>query len=80
MPCFLFTVHGYGTWLPDRDDGFVLRGKGLQLRNDRLAAVYRRRSTHDVAFLLDDVQCCIIDALLQAIDEQGLRGHYIATE
>lgn len=29
MPCFLFTYHAHGTWLPNRSRGYVKRGQGI---------------------------------------------------
>ena len=43
MPCYHFTFHGYGTWMPDEDDGYVLRGKGHQPQDTVKAAQYRWR-------------------------------------
>jgi hypothetical protein len=41
MPCYLFSFHGYGTWMPDHRRGYVHRTQGLQPQDDEMAAVYR---------------------------------------
>ena len=51
MPCYHFTFHGYGTWMPDEDDGYVRRGEG-QLPQDVVeASKYRGRMTQEEASL-----------------------------
>jgi hypothetical protein len=37
MPCYLFTWHAYATWLPDRKQGYVEKGRGI-LPPDKAAA------------------------------------------
>ncbi|QDT75400.1 hypothetical protein I41_46100 [Lacipirellula limnantheis] len=29
MPCCLFTYHAYGSWTPDRKQGYVKRHQGI---------------------------------------------------
>src|SRR4051794_35604479 len=29
MPCYLFTYHAYGSWMPDHKRGYVHRGQGV---------------------------------------------------
>ena len=38
MPCYLFTFHAYGTWMPDREEGFVRREQGILPPDEELAA------------------------------------------
>jgi len=41
MPCYLFTYHGHGTWLPDHPRGYVHRQRGLQPTDAHMAGRYR---------------------------------------
>ena len=41
MPCFHFTFHAYGTWLPDKEKGYVHRNQGIKPRDDPMASSYR---------------------------------------
>jgi REP element-mobilizing transposase RayT len=80
MPCFLFSYHAHGTWLPDRREGFVHWRKGLQPTDQRLAAAYQRQMKLTPANFDDQVQLCLIDELQNAAGFQRLRLHAIATE
>ena len=45
MPCYLFTYHGYGTWLPDRSRGYVRRKEGILPTDEApMAECYRKRT------------------------------------
>lgn len=46
MPIYLFTFHAYGTWQPDRAQGFVQQGKGRQPVNRSLAVAYKQAMKH----------------------------------
>lgn len=46
MSVYLFTYHAYGTWWPDRPQGFVQEGQGIQPTNRNLAVAYRRAAKH----------------------------------
>ena len=37
MPCYLFTFHAFGTWMPDREEGFVRREQGILPPDEELA-------------------------------------------
>src|SRR5687768_1999842 len=83
MPCFLFTYHGFGTWLPDRSEGFVHWRDGLQPTDEELANAYRRKmkvAQRDAATLDEQVQLVLIEELQAAAKHQQLRAHAIATE
>jgi len=41
VPCYLFTFHAYGTWMPDREEGFVRRKHGVLPPDEELAKDYR---------------------------------------
>ncbi|MEN6452252.1 MAG: hypothetical protein ABFC96_17310 [Thermoguttaceae bacterium] len=80
MPCYLFTFHAYGTWMPDRDEGFVRRERGLMPPNRELADAYRRRATEDRVVLEARIQLLLIEEARIAFGKQRYRGHYIATD
>ena len=80
VPCFLFTFHAYGTWLPDREEGFVLRHEGVLPPDAKLASDYRERMGQDVVFFDDAKQRALIDAAIESCEHQVCRLHYVATE
>jgi hypothetical protein len=41
MPCYLFTYHGHGTWLPDHERGYVRRKEGVLAADLQMASRYR---------------------------------------
>ncbi|MAX22900.1 MAG: hypothetical protein CMJ19_00230 [Phycisphaeraceae bacterium] len=81
MPCYFFTFHAYGTWLPDRQRGFVRRDQqGIQARNINLADTYKQQmKQRDVRFDRN-AQSCMIHATLQAAKILELRVHGIGTD
>jgi hypothetical protein len=80
MPCYHFTYHGYGMWLPDRDEGFVVREKGEQSPDFELARIYRERMVEGEAIFDEPLQRLLIDELQIAAEKQKLRLHFAATE
>jgi hypothetical protein len=53
MPCYLFTYHAYGSWMPDRPQGYVRRGKGILPTDTRMAERYRKNTKYDKAPFLE---------------------------
>jgi len=49
MPCYHFTFHGYGTWMPDRGRGYVRRTRGLQPRDEAMGRLYRGKQREPAA-------------------------------
>ncbi len=80
MPCYLFTFHAYGSWMPDRKRGFVRRGKGLTSPNAKLAKVYRDSQTQSTVEFDEQLQQQLIDAAINAATAQDFRLHSIATD
>lgn len=80
MPCYLFTYHGYGTWMPDRKRGFVRRHEGVLPANPHLAKLYRRDAKEDVIEFTRSIQELIIDETQTAAEKQNFRLHCIATD
>jgi len=80
MPCYLFTYHGYGTWMPDHDRGYVRRKEGILATDKNMSTYYRRNLLHDPVSFSPTMQSQLIAAAIEAFAFQELRGHYIATE
>lgn len=80
MPCYLFTYHGYGTWMPDHAEGFVRRNKGPLQSDAQLGRIYRAQQ-HEATSIFDDtIQQLLIEETLDTTMRLELRAHYIATE
>ena len=80
MAVFLFTYHGYGTWMPDREEGFARRGTGM-LPPSREHMLMYQRDIKDVPVEFDDAkQQALIDEAQVAAEKQSFRLHEIATE
>ena len=75
MPVYLFTYHAYGSWWPDRPQGFVQQGKGIQPTNNPLAQAYRRAATHDAVLFTPDDQRALIEKLFHIAETDSLRIH-----
>lgn len=80
MPCYLFTFHAYGSWYPDRPQGYVKRGEGILARNVDEARRYRDRATFEPAILEVEQQRAIIAQSIEAAKRLGSRLHAVATE
>jgi REP element-mobilizing transposase RayT len=80
MPCFLFTYHAYGSWLPDHPDGFVHWKEGRQLPDDNLGGAYRAKMKFPEAEFGELLQRAMIEELRAAAHFQKFRLHAVATE
>jgi hypothetical protein len=80
MTCYHFIFHGYGTWMPDEDDGYVRRGKGHLAQDTVEASNYRRRMTDEEVEFLEPQQLALIDEVHVAAGHQDFRVHFVATE
>jgi REP element-mobilizing transposase RayT len=80
MPCYHFTFHGHGTWMPDEDDGYVVRGEGRLPQDVAVAAEYRRRLVEDEVEFDEARQRALIDEVHIASSKQTFRAHFVATE
>ena len=80
MPCYHFTFHGHGTWMPDEDDGYVRRHVGRLEQDTRAAAQYRERMKMDEVLFAEAQQLALIDEVLVAPKHQSFRVHFVATE
>lgn len=80
MPCYLFTFHAFGTWMPDREEGFVRREQGILPPDEELAHVYRERAKENTAIFDSRLQPLLIEESRIACEKQRYRVHYVATE
>jgi REP element-mobilizing transposase RayT len=79
MPCYLFTWHAYGTWMPDRPQGYV-KSKQILAPNAIEAAKYRARQNEPSASFDSDVQEIMIDELGVTAEHRRFRLHSVATD
>ena len=70
MPCYLFTYHAYGSWMPDRKQGYVRRGQGVQPPDMKRAEQYRRRANQEEVTFDSRMQQLAIDELRGAFAHQ----------
>ena len=80
MPCYLFTYHAHGSWLPDHPRGSVKRGQGVQPANHRMAALYAQNLKQRAVNFEAAIQQLIIDAVIEACNAQDCCCHFIATD
>ena len=80
MPCYLFTYHAYGSWLPDRKRGYVRRKVGVLATDTRMAECYRRNIKQEVVKFDGQMQQSVIESASEAFKHQSMRGHAIATD
>jgi len=80
MPCYLFTYHAYGSWMPDRKRGYVERDRGILPSDPVRAEQYRTRARHDPVTFNRAIQRLLIDETRQAAVKQRLRLHAVALD
>jgi hypothetical protein len=80
MPCYLFTYHAHGSWMPDRKRGYVHRGDGIRTPDTHMAELYRANLKQTVVRFDSAIQEHLIEGALEACGHQEVRRHFIATE
>lgn len=80
MPCYLFTFHAYGSWMPDRRQGYVARGRGALPRDEAEARRYRQRAKFETVSFERRVQRLLVDETQTAAGRQRFRVHAVATD
>ncbi len=80
MPCYLFTYHAYGSWLPDRKQGYVERKQGILPQDQNLADQYRERMTEAGKVFDSQLQQAIVVVLLDSQEKQHFESYAIATD
>ena len=80
MPCYLFTYHGYGTWMPDRKQGYVKRHQGILATDVRMATIYKKNLKAPIVCFGNTEQLVLLDELETACIAQGYSLHHAATD
>jgi hypothetical protein len=80
MPCYLFTYHAHGSWMPDHRRGYVRRHQGILPPDKKMAARYRAKMTQDSTSFDSVIQRHLIEESLVAGAHQRFRCHFLATE
>jgi hypothetical protein len=80
MPCYLFTYHGYGTWMPDRAQGYVKRNRGILAPDSAMAGRYRLAMAEEVVEFTSEIQLAILDVVLESREIQRFEVYFVSTE
>lgn len=80
MPCYHFTFHGYGTWMPDKKKGYVKRREGVLPTDQSMAQNYRAKQKQSPVYFSKAQQETISATLRIAGQHLGATVHCVATE
>lgn len=80
MPVYLFTYHAYGSWLPDRRQGYVKRKRGILPSDQEEAARYRNAMLEEEVTLRPEHQRLLLVTLLESQEKQRFFTHGVATD
>ena len=80
MAVYLFTIHAYGSWLPDRGRGYVRRGEGVLPTDEQMAGWYRRDMSDDVVQFDRAAQRVIVDAVCRHCDALDYELYAVVTD
>ncbi|QDT01351.1 transposase [Adhaeretor mobilis] len=80
MPCYLFAYHAYGSWMPDRPQGYVHWKEGLKPPDKERADEYRRKQSNPTVVFERVVQQHICDGVREACSYLDARCHAVATD
>ena len=80
MPCCLFTYHAYGSWMPDRKQGYVKRRQGILPPDMQKHRLYTKAMIEEVVTFYSEHQRCAIETLLKSQTPQRFELHYVATD
>jgi REP element-mobilizing transposase RayT len=80
VPCYLFTLHAYRSWMPDREEGFVRRKRGILPPDASLARRYENDAKQEQILFDPFIQQTMIEEAQIASQRQRYRVHFIATE
>lgn len=80
MPCYLFTYHAYGSWLPDRRRGYVKRGRGILPADAHMARLYTKSMKETAVTFDDQLQRWAIAAALESESLQEFELYFVATD
>lgn len=80
MPVYLFTYHAYRSWMPDRPEGFVQEGDGIQAPSPRLAESYAEAAGHPPFQFSPGIQRFLVASATEVCQRRNWRLHAGATE
>lgn len=80
MPCYLFTYHAHGTWLPNRKQGYVMRGQGILPPDERMHRFYATAMKKPVVSFGNDLQLELIRAAIGAAPHQRFELYFVASD
>ncbi len=76
----LFTWHAYGTWMPDRPQGYFKNKTGLWAADSQAAIAYRHRQQANTCVFCDEAQQLLVVAAQEAASHQGFSSITLATD
>ena len=80
MPTYLFSYHGYRTWMPDHRRGYTKRGEGYLPPDPEMARKYEERAKHESTIFTLEIQRALIQEVMIASKHQNFRLHAGAGE
>jgi len=80
MPVYLFTFHAYGSWMPDRQQGYVHRTEGLKPTDAAMAERYRSRQAYPVVVFTTGHQRLALSVMQQSAEQLALELHGFASD
>ena len=80
MPVYLFSYHGYRTWMPDHKRGYTKRGEGDQPSDPEMARKYEDRAKHEKTIFTLEIQRALIEEAMSASKYQNFHLHAGAGE
>ena len=80
MPCYHFTFHAFGTWMPDKKKGYVKRKKGVLPHDVAMAQQYRANQKQSTVYFSKSHQKEITATLHVAGQHLDAVIHCIAIE
>ena len=80
MPCYLFTYHAYGTWMPDHPRGYMRRGEGVLPTDHAAAVLYRENAAREPVPLTADHQLACIAAVEEGVRHIDCQLGFVATD
>ena len=76
MPVFLFTFHGYRTWMPDHPRGYNRKNEGTFAPDPEMNEHYERRAHFDEVRFDAERQKVVVDAYVEVASNLDLRLYY----
>lgn len=80
MAVYLFTLHSYGSWLPDRAQGYTRRGKGVLPTDGVMAGYYREAMSGDEVRFNQTAQRVVIEAARDYVRIKECLLYAVATD